>query len=309
LVDGNYNYGVIPLDMRDLSWTPTEAPPTHINWLLVTGIVALIYGFFYTRQFDWQNPRNVVAFVAFTNCLFMLWSKGYSPQWLGWLLYFIALLVPNLRGVVYAVILSIGNILEANFFFIMFPDDQWFFVAIVLNRTFLFLVLTVEFLWLIWPLPTRIVHFRTMGLTIYLSLLLISLPVAGWQLEQSYFNSRLEQSPYRATITRLQDEHVTGALLLNSHTVYDWFHPYLRHNYQLLMLDDYAPPDDSVEKRTIKLLESIAEQTDVLWIYDVNPAETTPSETVLAGWLDDRPPAHIQDIDRGRLYLFILKDN
>ena len=31
------------------------------------------------------------------------------------------------------------------------------------------------------------------------------------------------------------------------------------------------------------------------------------AEESLAAWLDDRPPAHIQDIDRGRLYLFILK--
>ena len=95
LIDGNYDYGVIPLDMRNLAWTPGEAPSTRIPWLLVTAIFGLMYAFFYTRPLDWHKPRNSVAFVGFTLCLFMLWSKGYSPQWLGWLLVFSSLLLPN----------------------------------------------------------------------------------------------------------------------------------------------------------------------------------------------------------------------
>jgi hypothetical protein len=73
------------------------------------------------------------------------------------------------------------------------------------------------------------------------------------------------------------------------------------------MLDDYAPPGQSVEVRTKTLLDSIAAQTDVLWIYDADAANTTPAEKNLIIWLADRPPAHIQDIDGGRLYLFVLK--
>ena len=102
------------------------------------------------------------------------------------------------------------------------------------------------------------------------------------------------------------NEPVTGALLLNSHTTYDWFYPYLRNDYSFFMLDDYAPASDSVERRTTTLLNNIATQTDVLWIYDADAATTTPSEEVLTAWLNNRPPAHIQDIDGGRLYLFIL---
>jgi hypothetical protein len=73
------------------------------------------------------------------------------------------------------------------------------------------------------------------------------------------------------------------------------------------MLDDYAPTNDSVDHRTIELLNSIATQTDVLWIYDADASITTPAEETLTAWLNNRPPAHIQDIDGGRLYLFILK--
>ncbi len=309
LIDGNYDYGVIPLDMRNLAWTPGEAPPTRIPWLWVTAIFGLIYAFFYTRPLAWHKPRNSVAFVGFTLCLFMLWSKGYSPQWLGWPLFFIALLLPNIRGVTYAVILSLGNIIEANFFFIIFPEERWLLAATVLVRTLLLIVLAIEFLWLIWPqaVTPRVARVRAWGLTVFVALLLIGIVPAGLRLGQGYFEQRLRQSPYAATITRLQAEPVKGALLLDSHPVYDWFYPYLRRDYTLFMLDDYVPPGQSVEARTTALLNSIAAQTEVLWIYDADAAATSPSEATLTAWLGDRPPAHIQDIDGGRLYLFILK--
>jgi hypothetical protein len=310
LIDGNYDYGIIPLDMRNLDWTPGEAPPTRIPWLLVTVIFGLIYGLVYSRPMDWKVPRVALAFVGFTLCMFMLWSKGYSPQWLGWPLFFMALLLPNLRGVTYAAILSLANIFEANFYFIMFPEERWLFTATVLIRTLLLGVLALEFLGLIWPqaLTPRVQAIRAWGLTLFVAALLVGVIPAGWQLGQSYFAMRQRQSPYAATITRLQGEQVTGALLLNSHTVYDWFYPYLRHRYHFFMLDDYAPPSGSVEAHTRQLLEEIARQTDVLWIYDTDASVTTTSEETLSVWLDELPPAHIQDIDGGRLYLFILPD-
>jgi hypothetical protein len=309
LIDGNYDYGQIPLDMRDLAWTPGDAPPTRIPWLLVTALFGLVYGLFYTRPVNWPAPRTILAFIGFTLCLFFLWSKGYSPQWLGWPLFFIALLLPNLRGVVYAVILSIANILEANFFFIMFPEERWLLAATVLVRTFLLVVLAGEFLLLLWPerVTPRLARLRAWGLALFVALLLIGLIPTGWQLGRSYYALRLRQSPYAATINRLQQEQVKGALLLNSHTTYDWFYPYLRRDYTLYMLDDYAPPGESVKARTKAQLERLAARTEVLWIYDADAATTTTAEETLAAWLDGRPPAHSQDIDGGRLYLFILK--
>ncbi|MCB0195255.1 MAG: hypothetical protein KDJ65_25125 [Anaerolineae bacterium] len=309
LIDGNYDYGIIPLDMRDLDWTPGEAPPTRIPWLWVTAAFAGVYAIFYTRRINWLNPRNSLAFAGFTLCLFMLWSKGYSPQWLGWPLFFIALLLPNIRGVAYATILSIANIIEANFYFVMFPEDRWLLAATILIRTGLLIVLAVEFLFLIWPqvVTPRVRQARTWGLAGFIILLLVGSVPAAIQLSRSYFDLRLQQSPYRATITRLQDEDVTGALLLNSHTVYDWFYPYLgREQYSLFMLDDFGIPSNTVESRTNRLLEDIASRTDVLWIYDVDPAITTSAEEVMTNWLGDLPPAHIQDVDGGRLRLFIL---
>jgi hypothetical protein len=214
-----------------------------------------------------------------------------------------------LRGITYAAILSVANIVEANFFFIMFPEEHWLLAATVLIRTFLLIVLAIEFLLLVWPqaVNQRVARIRNWGLAVLVVLLLAGAIPAGWQLGRSYFEQRLRQGPYAATITRLQGEQVKGALLLNSHPVYDWFFPYLRRDYRLFMLDDYAPPGQSVEARTIALLDSIAAETDVLWLYDADASVTTPAEETLTRWLANRLPAHIQDIDGGRLYLFILK--
>ena len=309
LIDGNYDYGVIPLDMRNLAWAPALAPPSRIPWLWVTIIFGIVYGVLYTRSIDWRLPVKALAFVAFTLCLFMLWSKGYSPQWLGWPLFFVALLLPNLRGVTYAAILSITNILEGNFYFIIFPDERWLLATTVLIRTLLLIVLMVEFLWLIWPqaVTARVRTGRAWAVAIFVAVFIIGLIPGGLRLGHSYFDIRQQQSPYAATISRLQREQITGALLLNNHTVYDWFYPYLRQTYSLFMLDDYAAPTDTVEARTTDLLDGIATQTDVLWIYDADASVTSPAEETLIIWLGDRPPAHIQDIDGGRLLLYILK--
>lgn len=306
LIDGNYNYGILPLDLRNLTWTPGDGSGTRIPWLPVTAVFGLVYGWFYTRPLNWRQPKNSLAFTGFTLSLFLLWSKGYSPQWLNWLLFFVALLLPNLRGITYAIILSLGNIIESNFYYIIFPEERWLLVTTVLLRTLLLMALAAEFLWLIWPPPARLNRAVNRGLAGLVMVLLLGLIPAGLALKDSYFEVRLRQSPYSATITRLQSEQVTGALLLNSHTVYDWFYPYLRQDYSLAMLDDFAPDGDSVERRTRVLLDGIAAQTGALWVYDADAATTTPAEETLAGWLDDLPPAHIQDIDGGRLYLYIL---
>jgi hypothetical protein len=307
LFDGNYNYGSLPLDLRDLAWNPANKEATSIPWLPITAGFGLVYAFFYTRPLNWRQPRIALAFVGFTVCLFMTWSKGYSPQWLGWVLFFIALLLPNLRGVIYAVILSAANIIEANFYFIIFPTEHWLFAATILIRTFLFILVGIEFLWLIWPPSARIIKIRTWAVAGALALLLAGLITAGLRLSQAYVDLRQQQSPYTAAITRLQGEKVKGALLLNSQITYDWFYPYLRRDYTLYMLDDYAPPGASVAERTTTLLNRIAGQTKVLWIYDADASVTTPAEKTLSAWLGDTPLAHIQDIDGGRLYLFILR--
>jgi len=308
LLEGNYTYGIIPLDMRNLNLAEAGRAPSTLPWGWITAAFGLLYVFLYTRRVDWRTPRAMVAFSGLTMCFFFLYSKGYSPQWLGWLLVFVAVLLPNLRGVIYAVLLSIANVVEANVYFPIFPDEHWLLAGTVLLRTLLIAALAAEFGLLLWPhlATAAVVRWRRRALAALLAALLVGLLPAGLRLRTAYFEARLAQSPYRAVITWLREQPVTEAILLNDHTAYDWFYPYLRRTHRFYMLDDYSDPAHPVAANTIRLLDAIAARHRAVWIFDADPSHTSPAEAALFDWLGDRPPAHQADIDGGRLYLFLL---
>jgi hypothetical protein len=172
----------------------------------------------------------------------------------------------------------------------------------------LILILAFEFCLLIWPQlqTTTILRLRGLVLTVGLAALLVGMCPAALRLQNAYFANRLAQSPYRATIIWLQDQPVKEAILLNSQTSYDWFYPYLRDSHGFFMLDDYADPTTTVEAKTMALLDRIAAEYGAVWVFDDDPALTTPAEVALTNWLDGQPPAHQADIDGGRVDLYIL---
>jgi hypothetical protein len=319
LLEGKFGYGIIPLDMRNLAWDPASGPGSSLPWLWITVAFGLVYLFAYTRPFDWKSARDVVAFTGFTVILFLLYSKGYSPQWLGWALVFVALLLPNLRGAFYAIVLGALNLVEANVFFTIVPDEHWLLVATVGLRTLIFLLLAVEFFLIFQPrwLTPTVRGVRRWGLIGLAGLLAVGSVLAGVRFVQAYFDARYELSPYQVTIETLRSARSSqagstseAAVIINSydHQTYDWLYPYLRRDYTFYMLDDYAAPGESVEGRTVALLERIAAVQGDWWLFDNDPANQSPSETVAADWLVTHGAlVDIRDVDGGRLYHFLIE--
>lgn len=318
LLEGEFGYGIIPLDMRNTTWEPTSAYESRLPWLWITAAFGAVYLFIYTRPIDWREPRRVVAFTGFTVILFLFYSKGYSPQWLGWALVFIALLLPNLRGAFYAVVTGLLNLIEGNIFFTIVPDERWLLITTVSLRTLILLLLAAELILILQPRwLTTAVHRARRRVVVGLAALLIigSIP-AGVRFFQAYFDVRYQLSPYRATIEVLRTAHLSPdqgkgepALIVNSydHRAYDWLYPYLRQMVTFYMLDDYAPPGESVEARTLTRLERIAAAHRDWWLFDNDPATQSPSEAVTADWLSARGELlDVRDIDGGRLYHFVV---
>lgn len=315
LLVGEYGYGIIPLDMRNVAWNPATSAGSRLPWLWITVAFGLMYLYAYTRPFNWKAPRNIVAFAGFTLVLFMLYSKGYSPQWLGWVLAFVALLLPNLRGAFYAVVTGLLNLLEANFFFTILPEEHWILIVTVGLRTLIFMLVAAEFLLIVQPhwLTPTVRDVRRWGLIGLTGLLLLGSVPAGMRFVRAYFDVRYQLSPYQATIDTLRTAHRASspaAIILNSydHQSYDWLYPYLRRDFDFYMLDDYAPPGESIEKRTLAHLERIAAAQSEWWLFDNDPSTESPSEVIAADWL----AAHgilldTQDIDGGRLYHFMVE--
>ena len=70
----------------------------------------------------------------------MLYSKGYSPQFLVYLLPFMVLLMPNGRGLTYALVLTGLNVLEQPIYFVLLPDENWLLIFVVVMRFILTIV-------------------------------------------------------------------------------------------------------------------------------------------------------------------------
>jgi hypothetical protein len=230
---------------------------------------------------------------------------------------FVALLLPNLRGAFYAVLSSLLNLIEGNVFFTMLPDEHWLLVATVGLRTLIFILLAVECMLILQPqwLTPAVRRARRWGLVGLAGLVVLSSLPAGVRFVQAYFDARYQLSPYQATIETLRAARSSSssqpALILNSyaHRTYDWLYPYLRRDYTFYMLDDYAPPGESVEARTIAQLERIAAAQRDWWLYDNDPAEVSPAEGVAAEWLMAHGrPLDARDLDGGRLYHFQIED-
>jgi hypothetical protein len=215
---------------------------------------------------------------------------------------------------------SLLNLVEANIFFIIVPDAHWLLFVTVGLRTLIFVLLATEFMLIVQPgwLTPTIAQVRRWGLIGLTLILVVGGLLAGVRFVRDYFEARYQLSPYQATIETLRAEpnaagetdNLEAALILNSydHLTYDWLYAYLRGDFTFYMLDDYAPPGESVEARTVAYLERIATAQREWWLFDSQPGVTSPSEAVAAEWLEVHGMLlDVRDVDGGRLYHFSVE--
>ncbi len=156
VLDGYYGFGVVAGERLNPAETNFGIPGHQSTlpwwvWLWHTAVFGVIYLLVFIRPADYSQPRKVIALAGFTVSLFLLYSKGYSPQFLVYLLPFIILLMPDARGLTYALMLTGLNVLEQPIYFVMLPDEQWLLIFIVIARFVLITLLVLHFLTEIWP--------------------------------------------------------------------------------------------------------------------------------------------------------------
>jgi hypothetical protein len=59
-----------------------------------------------------ENAHSAIAFLGLTWCLFLLWSPGWSPQWVLYLLPLILLTLPYREAALIAILMVFINVLE-----------------------------------------------------------------------------------------------------------------------------------------------------------------------------------------------------
>jgi hypothetical protein len=81
------------------------------------------------------EARTAIGLAALTFIFYLLWSKGFSPQWLLYLIAFLCILLPNFLGTVLIVLLEALYVIEWPITFILLRADASYLTALVIVRT------------------------------------------------------------------------------------------------------------------------------------------------------------------------------
>lgn len=113
LLDGNLGTGAYQANRLDpeAAGLPQGDSPVVPTWL-TTLVFGVLYLWLWLRTPHEGRPLRVLRFTALTVVLFFLWSRGWSPQWLGMLAPLALLSLPLERGALYMIVLAFVNIAE-----------------------------------------------------------------------------------------------------------------------------------------------------------------------------------------------------
>ncbi len=263
LLDGYYSFGVAGgPDRFDPADAGAAQHPSALPTLPITVAFGLSYLWLLTRRAAWREQRVAVAFVALSQNLLLLYSRGYSPQFLVMVLPFVLLLLPAWRGVLYTLLLSAASLVEYPIYFLVLPDEPWLLAGAVLLRTLLLVILSLEFAaqvyaWRVSQQRWRQVAVGSLALSLVLAL---AGGVAGFR---AYWQARYEASPHHAAMEALAASAPRGAsVIVDEQDVYEHLFPYLHRRFRVRSVEthDYLP---AWEPR----LEAAAREAGELWLY------------------------------------------
>ena len=91
---------------------PVHHPAVVPGWLTLIGFGVIYLWVWQKQSTDSLTDRGAVALFAFTWAIFVLWSKGWSPQWQQMLVPLILLTIPDRQGALLALLLAALSFLE-----------------------------------------------------------------------------------------------------------------------------------------------------------------------------------------------------
>ncbi len=96
-------------------------------------------------RFAVTTARSAIGLAALTFIFYLLWSKGFSPQWVLYLIAFLCILLPNFLGTVLIAVLEVIYVIEWPITFILLNAEPGYLTAVVIVRTAYMVGLAVFF--------------------------------------------------------------------------------------------------------------------------------------------------------------------
>ena len=243
ILEGGYTFGaVIPVMERFSPENVSAAPVANpLPWPIIHLAFAAVFLFVYTRRLDWRKPLNTVAFAGLTINLFLLWSKGYSGQFVVYVIPFVVLLLPKWRGLTYAALLSVLWIAEFPLSLLTFATaaveaPNWFLIWIILARTIILIGLCLEYAALM-SLRARLQRAFSRTAAIALTVVWITVLPAGVALLNTYTQVRLANDPAAPAIDLIANSGSRSkTIVMSSNRVYRRLSPAARPIGETLLL-------------------------------------------------------------------------
>ena len=272
LLEGNYGFGLVPMDMRNLpAYYAGGQWESALPWGLITLLFGVLYLWLYTRSYDWTQVRTPIAFTGVSVLWLLLYSKGWSPQFLVWILAFLVLLTPTLRGVFIALGFTFVNVVESHIFLVILPEERWLMVITVLARTLLMIALATEWLGQIWPagkVAHRLRQVGVWGSYAVLAAVLVATLLGTPRAAQAYSERRWAEHPCRDAVALLQAEAggPNATIATAQFEVWRDFYPWLRDQYTLRVLDAYDPTDRPAPEVLGDKMAELATAGEFWWV-------------------------------------------
>ncbi len=270
LLDGYYGFGWVPLDMRNLPGLARgDLWQSRLPWPLITLAFGLLYLWLYTRRYDWARLRTAIAFTGASVIWLLLYAKGWSPQFLVYVLPFVALL-PSAPRLAAAAGLMLLNFVEAYVFLILLHQEHWLLAATVITRTLLLVLLAADWLAEIWP-PSAVAARSRRVTAAALWAVLLAAAIGGAAATptaaRAYFERRTAEHPCRTAIDFLAaDTGGPARIVTDKLAAWHQFYPWLRSTHELHVVDSYSPLDAPPEEVVAAALEQFAGEGEFWWL-------------------------------------------
>ncbi len=232
VLEGYFRFGQLVGNRLNPAETAFAVHPSTLPWLWISLAFAALYLLVFFLPVKKITPRRLLAFGGVTITLFLLYSKGYSPQFLVYVLPFIILLMPNWVGVGYALALTALNVLEQPIYFVVLPDSHWLLIAIVWARFTLFAALAVEFWFQVSGFGLRALNAMRAVVLVGVFIGMASLlPRAVGE----YWATQMLKNPQHTVIAFLQTQKdtVLAPVIVDDQQLYQQIYPPLHHDFRL----------------------------------------------------------------------------